>query len=47
MTRLDGVHITGGDLGYELAMRRSRATIPTTRSTTAARSSTRSPGAVT
>jgi len=24
MTRLDGVHITGGDLGYELAMRRSR-----------------------
>jgi hypothetical protein len=24
MTRLDGVHLTGGDLGYELAMRRSR-----------------------
>jgi hypothetical protein len=24
MTRLDGVHVTGGDLGYELAMRRSR-----------------------
>lgn len=24
MTRLDGVHITGGDLGYELTMRRSR-----------------------
>jgi len=24
MTRLDGVHITGGDLSYELAMRRSR-----------------------
>jgi uncharacterized protein (AIM24 family) len=24
MTRLDGVHITGGDLGYELATRRSR-----------------------
>ena len=24
MTRLDGVHITGGDLTYELAMRRSR-----------------------
>jgi tetratricopeptide repeat protein len=24
MTRLDGVHITGGDLGYEPAMRRSR-----------------------
>jgi Flp pilus assembly protein TadD/uncharacterized protein (AIM24 family) len=24
MTRLDGVHITGGDLAYELAMRRSR-----------------------
>ena len=24
MSRLDGVHITGGDLGYELAMRRSR-----------------------
>jgi len=24
MTRLDGVHVTGGDLSYELAMRRSR-----------------------
>jgi len=24
LTRLDGVHITGGDLAYELAMRRSR-----------------------
>lgn len=24
MTRLDGVHVTGGDLAYELAMRRSR-----------------------
>ncbi|HMG57680.1 MAG TPA: tetratricopeptide repeat protein, partial [Kofleriaceae bacterium] len=24
LTRLDGVHLTGGDLGYELAMRRSR-----------------------
>ena len=24
LTRLDGVHITGGDLSYELAMRRSR-----------------------
>jgi uncharacterized protein (AIM24 family) len=24
MTRLDGVHITGGDLAYEVAMRRSR-----------------------
>jgi hypothetical protein len=24
LTRLDGVHITGGDLGYELATRRSR-----------------------
>ncbi|MDB4961068.1 MAG: hypothetical protein JWP01_1067 [Myxococcales bacterium] len=24
MTRLDGIHVTGGDLSYELAMRRSR-----------------------
>ncbi|HEX4422682.1 MAG TPA: tetratricopeptide repeat protein [Kofleriaceae bacterium] len=24
MTRLDGVHVTGGDLGYEAALRRSR-----------------------
>ena len=26
LTRLDGVHVTGGDLGYEVATRRSRGT---------------------
>ena len=42
MTRLDGVHVTGGDLAYEPAMRRSRGHQTEERSTTAARRCTRS-----